>query len=175
MQMGVGERQDIASGWHSASPEDVARRAHHMHGLMTPMARDNLVVEEMMICCGYILASNLMMICHSGMDMAEMTGKHCGSVGDLRLGTDRVSALPLNGNSVEMPFQMAGHWKRRKNRRKNTVMQARWERRVVIPGLGGSSPHWRRCKACVGWTCSTVKQGRRWVALNYCAAGCCDS
>jgi hypothetical protein len=44
------------------------------------------------------------------MNTAEMSGGHCGrSVGDLKLGTDRVSAYCLNGNSVELPFQKAGY------------------------------------------------------------------
>jgi hypothetical protein len=46
---------------------------------------------------------------HSGVDTAEMMGRHCASVGHLKLGTDRVSAYWLNGNSVELLFQKAGH------------------------------------------------------------------
>ena len=53
MQMGVEERQDIASGPYPAPPTDAASRALHMVDLMTPRTKDdNLVVEETMICCG---------------------------------------------------------------------------------------------------------------------------
>jgi hypothetical protein len=111
MQMGVEERQDIASGRYPAPPTvmDAASRALHMHDLMTPRTKYNLVVEETMICCGNNQASNPMTTPHSGMDMAEMTGIHCGSVGHLKLGTDRVSVYWLNGNSAELPFQKAGY------------------------------------------------------------------
>jgi hypothetical protein len=166
-QMGVGERQDIG---HPARPsEDVASRASHMRGLMTSMARDNLVVGETMIYCGCMLASDLMRTCHSGMDMAKITGKHCGIVGHLKLRTDRVSALSLNGNSVEHPFQKAGDLWRCKDRWRNTMTQALWETRVVIdvfPGLRDRDPHWRWCKAGDGWPGSHVEQGRCWTALN---------
>ncbi len=69
MQMGVGERQDIASGRYPAPPTvDAASCALHMHDLMTPRAKDNLVVEETMICCGNRQASNPMTTFHSGVD-----------------------------------------------------------------------------------------------------------
>jgi hypothetical protein len=93
MQMDVEERQDIASGPYPppAPPtEDAASRALHMHDLMTSRVKDNLVVEETMICCGYSQASNPMTTFHSGADKAKMTG-HCGSVGHLNQETDRVS------------------------------------------------------------------------------------
>lgn len=165
--MGVGERQDIG---HPVQPfEDVASRAPHMRGLMTSMARNNLVVGETTICCGCILTLNLKMTCHSGMDMAKITGKHCGIVGHLNLGTDRVSALSMNGNSVELLFQKAGNLWGCKDRWRNTMTQALWETRVVIdvhPGLGDRDPHWRWCKAGDGWPCSHVEQGMCWIALN---------
>jgi hypothetical protein len=98
-----------------------------------------------------------------------MTGRHCGSVGHLRLETDRVSAYWLNGNSVELPFQKAGHLERRKNSWRNRMTQALWETRAEILGMmGGSSSHWTWGKAYVGWTCcSNVQQDRwSWVAPN---------
>jgi hypothetical protein len=49
--MGVEERQDIV---YPAPPTvDAASHAHCMHDLMTPKAKDSLVVEETMTCCGY--------------------------------------------------------------------------------------------------------------------------
>jgi len=164
MQMGAGEKQDIG---HPAPPsEDATSRAPHMRGLMTSMASGNhFVVGETMICCGYIPASSLMMTFHSGADMAEMTGRRCVGVGHLNLGTDRVGAWSMTGNSVELPFQKAGHLKRHKDRCWNTMTLALWGTRVVIPGLGSSS-HWGS-KACVGWTCSNEERGSRsWVGLN---------
>jgi len=107
--MGVEERQDIASGRFPALPTDVASHALHMCGLMTSRTKSNLVAEETMICCGHNPASNLMTIFHSGMDTAELPGRHYGSVGHLKLGTDRVSAYWLSDNSVELPFQKAGY------------------------------------------------------------------
>ena len=170
MQMGVGERQDIG---HPVPPSDhAAGRAPHMRGSMTSMVGGNhLVVEETMICCGYILTSNPTMTFHSGADMAETMGRRCESIGHLNLGTDRVSAWSMTGNSVELPFRKAGHLKRHEDRRWNTTMQALWGTREVILGLGSSS-YWGS-KACVGWTCSN--EGRdswSWVGLNWCVAGC---
>jgi len=89
MQMGVEERQGIACGPYPTAP---ASHALHMHEKSSG-AKDNLVVEETTTCCGYSQASNPMTTLHSEMDTAEATGEHCGrSVGDLKLGTDRVSA-----------------------------------------------------------------------------------
>jgi hypothetical protein len=82
MQMGVEEKPDIASGRCPApSFEVAASHAPHKHGL-TLMWQDNLVVEETSIGYGNILTSDLMRLCYSGMDMAEMKGRHCenGSV-----------------------------------------------------------------------------------------------
>jgi hypothetical protein len=168
MQMGVGERQGIASGRYPAPPTvDAAGRALHMHDL-TPRTKDNLVVEETMIYCGNRQASNPMTTFHSGVDTVKMTGRHYESVGHLMLGADRVSSYWLNGNSVELSFQKAGHLKRRKNRRRNTMTQALWGTRAMNPGMGGSSYYWMRGKACVGWTCcSNGEQDRwSWVGLN---------
>ena len=79
MQMGVGERQDIASGPHPVpSSEVVTSHATHTHGLGSRWGGDP-VVEETSIGCGYTLTSDLMMGCYSGMNRAEMSGKR-GSV-----------------------------------------------------------------------------------------------
>jgi hypothetical protein len=116
MQMGVGEKQDIG---HPGPPsENAAGRAPRMRGLMTSMTSGNhFVVGETMICCGYILTSNLTMTFHSGADMAEMMGRRCESIGHLNLGTDRVSAWSMTGNSVGLLFQKAEHLKRHEDRR----------------------------------------------------------
>jgi hypothetical protein len=178
MQMGVEERQDIG---HPVPPSEDeasrASRARHMRGLMTSMATDNhLVVEGTMICCGNILTSddsNPMMTCYSGVDMAQMTGRHCVSVECLETG--RVNAAwPLNGNSAELPFQKAESLRRRKDRRWDTTTWVQWETLVVILGMEGSSSHWRSKGCYVGQTCrSNVAQGSwSWVALNWCAASC---
>jgi hypothetical protein len=109
--MGVEEKQDIASGPYPAPPTvmDAASRALHMYDLMTSRTKNNLVVEETMIYCAYSQALNPMTTFHSGVDTVQLTGRHCGSVGHWKLGTDRVSAYWLNGNSVELPFQEAGY------------------------------------------------------------------
>lgn len=172
MQMGVEERQDIASGRYPAPPTvHAANRGLHMHDL-TSRPKDSLVVEETMIYCGYRKASNPMTTFHSGVDTARMTGRHCesGSVGHLNLGADRVSAYWLNGNSVEPSLQEAGHLKRCKDTCCwNMMMQSLRETRAVILGMrGDSSSHWTWGKAYVGWTCcSNVQQGRwSWVGLS---------
>jgi hypothetical protein len=66
----------------------------------------------------------------------------------------------VNGNSVELPLQKAGHSHRREDRWGNTMMQALWETRAVIPGMvGDSSSHWMwGGKACVGWSCCSNVQ-----------------
>ncbi len=87
----------------------------------------------------------------------------------------------MNGNSVEQSLQKAGHLYCREDRWRDTMMQAPWETRAVIPGMGDSSSHWMWGKACVGWSCccsnvQTQKEDRwSWVGLNYCAARSCGS
>ena len=174
MQMGVEERQDIG---HPVPPsENETSHARRMRGMMTSMATDNhLVVGGTMICCGNILTSDEpipMMTCYSGMDMTQMRGRHCVSVGHLE--TDRVGAWPVNGNSVELPFQKAESLKRRKDRMWDRMTQVLWETQAVILGMGGSSSHCWRSKACVGRTCcsNVARSSWSWAALNRCAASC---
>jgi len=175
MQMGVEERQDIE---HPVPPsEDEASRACRMRGLMTSMATDNhLVAEGTMICCGNILTSddsNPMMTCYSGVDMAQMTGRHCVSVEYLETGRMNAAWTP-NGNSVELPFQKAESLRRRKDRRWDRMTRVQWETLAVILGMEGSSSNWKSKGCYVGQTCrSNVAQGSwSWVALNRCAASC---
>jgi len=115
MQMGAGEKQDTASDQSRApSTEYSSSRAFQMRDL-TPR-ENNLVGEETMTGCGNTLASDLTVLCRSGVNMAEMKGKHCGGVDYLQLETCRVSASPLSGNSAELSFQKVGHLWRHKNR-----------------------------------------------------------
>ncbi len=92
MQMDAEERQDTAFGRYPAPLTDVATHALRIRGSVTTGSKGNPVVEETTICRGYSSSANPMMTRHSGLDTAEMTGRHCGSVGDLKLGTDKVSA-----------------------------------------------------------------------------------
>jgi hypothetical protein len=91
MQMDAEERQDTAFGPYPP-PTDVANHALRIRGSVRSGSKGNPVVEETAICCGYSSASNPMMTCYSGLDTAEMTRGHCGSVGYLKLGIDKVSA-----------------------------------------------------------------------------------
>ena len=79
MQMGVGEKQDIASGPHPVpSSEMTTSHATHTHGFAPRWDGNLVVVEETSIGCVNTLTSDLMMGYHSGVNMVV---RRCGSVG----------------------------------------------------------------------------------------------
>jgi hypothetical protein len=125
-QMGAGEKQGTARDQYSApSAEYSSTRASHKHGL-TQRKKNRLVVEETMIGCEYILASDPMVLYRSGVvNTAEVGGRCCKGVDCLQLEMSRVSAWLLNGNYAEVSLQKIGNSWCYKNRWQDIVMLAR--------------------------------------------------
>ena len=122
--MGAGEKQDTARDPYPALAEYSSTRAFHMDGL-TQRKKDSLVVEETVIGCGYTLTSDPMMPYRSGMNTAEVRGKHYEGVDSLQLEMSRVSAWLLNGNYAEVSLQKVGRLCCYKNRWRDMMVPSR--------------------------------------------------